>query len=387
MNKWATMNLGTCCENLDKQRKPITKSKRVSGTIPYYGASGVVDHVNDFLFDEELLLVSEDGANLLARTYPIAFSISGKAWVNNHAHVLRFTDSIARRFVEYYLNSISLEPWVSGMAQPKLNQAKLNAIPIPIPPLPEQKRIVAILDEAFGAIDRAKEIATQNVANARELFESYLNRVFSLKGEGWEETCLNDVSSIESKLVDPKQDEFIDLPHIGAGNMVSQSDQLVEVLTAREEGLISNKYTFDSTMVLYSKIRPYLMKVSRPNFVGLCSADVYPLSPVKEVLHRDFLFYTLLSKDFTDYAMSGSARAGMPKVNRKHMFAYRFSLPPLEDQKRIAKRTDSLVEEARSLERIHTQKIAALDELKQSILQKAFTGQLTANSPELEAVP
>jgi len=113
---WPTKSLNEICENLDSKRVPITKSKRKSGNIPYYGASGVVDHVDDYLFDEDLLLVSEDGANLLARTYPIAFSITGKTWVNNHAHVLRFEKEVTRRFAEYYFNSISLEPYVSGMA-------------------------------------------------------------------------------------------------------------------------------------------------------------------------------------------------------------------------------------------------------------------------------
>jgi len=183
---WAEMCLSDCCENLDSKRKPITKSKRTAGCIPYYGASGIVDYVDGFLFDEDLLLVSEDGANLLARTYPIAFSINGKTWVNNHAHVLRFDNANTRRFMEYYLNSIPLDPWVSGMAQPKLNQTKLNAIPVPLPPLPEQKRIVSILDEAFGAIAKAKENAARNLANAQELFDSYLNRVVCLlrKGRG-----------------------------------------------------------------------------------------------------------------------------------------------------------------------------------------------------------
>lgn len=125
---WEEKKLGEVCENLDRQRIPITKSKRVSGEIPYYGASGVVDHVNEFIFDEDLLLVSEDGANLLTRTYPIAFSISGKTWVNNHAHVLRFSNMATQKFVEYYLNSIKLDEFISGMAQPKLNQRKLNSI-------------------------------------------------------------------------------------------------------------------------------------------------------------------------------------------------------------------------------------------------------------------
>ncbi|MCL6220106.1 restriction endonuclease subunit S [Zunongwangia pacifica] len=139
---WEEKKLGEVCENLDRKRVPISKNKREAGEIPYYGASGVVDYVKDYLFDEELLLVSEDGANLLARTYPIAFSISGKTWVNNHAHVLRFQDQIDQKFIELYLNSISLEPYVSGMAQPKLNQKKLNSIIVPDISKKEKKIVV-----------------------------------------------------------------------------------------------------------------------------------------------------------------------------------------------------------------------------------------------------
>lgn len=123
---WEEKTLNQISENLDSKRVPITKNVRSSGSIPYYGASGIVDYVADYLFDEDLLCVSEDGANLLARTYPIAFSISGKTWVNNHAHVLRFENMVSQKFVELYLNSIKLDDFVSGMAQPKLNQTMLN---------------------------------------------------------------------------------------------------------------------------------------------------------------------------------------------------------------------------------------------------------------------
>jgi len=138
--------LGDVCENLDSKRIPITKNKRTEGNIPYYGASGVVDHVNEYIFNEDLLLVSEDGANLLARTYPIAFSISGKTWVNNHAHVLKFQSMAAQRFIEYYLNSIKLDDYVSGMAQPKLNQRMLNSISVPNADEHIQKDVVSRLD-------------------------------------------------------------------------------------------------------------------------------------------------------------------------------------------------------------------------------------------------
>lgn len=141
------MPLGEIAENLDSLRKPVTSGSREAGEIPYYGASGVVDYVKDFIFDGDYLLISEDGANLIARNTPIAFSISGKSWVNNHAHVLKFKSYNERRFVEYYLNNIDLAPYISGAAQPKLNQKNLNSIKIPIPSYDEQKRIVTILDK------------------------------------------------------------------------------------------------------------------------------------------------------------------------------------------------------------------------------------------------
>lgn len=119
--------------NCDSQRKPVTKGQRSIGEYPYYGASGIVDYVDDYIFDGDYLLVSEDGANLLARVTPIAFSIFGKNWVNNHAHVLKFSNWHLQKYVEIYLNGIDLSKYISGAAQPKLNQQNLNSIIIPVP--------------------------------------------------------------------------------------------------------------------------------------------------------------------------------------------------------------------------------------------------------------
>ena len=130
---YAYMTLDEISENCDRHRKPVTKGKREAGKYPYYGASGIVDYVSDYIFDGDYLLVSEDGANLLARNTPIAFSISGKNWVNNHAHVLKFDTYELRRYVEIYLNAIDLSKYISGGAQLKLNQENLNKISIPIP--------------------------------------------------------------------------------------------------------------------------------------------------------------------------------------------------------------------------------------------------------------
>jgi type I restriction enzyme, S subunit len=105
---WEEKTLDQISENLDSKRVPITKNKRKSGIYQYYGASGIVDYVDGYIFDEDLLLVSEDGANLLARATPIAFSVSGKIWVNNHAHILRFQNMETQKFVEMFFASIKL---------------------------------------------------------------------------------------------------------------------------------------------------------------------------------------------------------------------------------------------------------------------------------------
>jgi len=166
--------------------------------------------------------------------------------------------------------------------------------------------------------------------------------VFSQRGEGWVDCRMSDICEITSKLVDPKEDKYLDFYHVGAGNMVSMTGELVNVKTAREEGLISGKFVFDDSMVLYSKIRPYLMKVTRPDFMGLCSADVYPLSPIGNKVDKHYLFYLLLSKNFTNYAILGSGRAGMPKVNRTHLFNYLVKIPSIEKQREYVIKIDQI---------------------------------------------
>ena len=171
--------LGSLAENLDSKRKPITSGLRESGSIPYYGASGIVDYVKDYIFDGDYLLISEDGANLTARNTPIAFSISGKNWVNNHAHVLKFETYAERRYVEYYLNSIELTPYISGAAQPKLNQKNLNSIKIPSPSLKEQERIVAILDKFDTLTTSLTEGLPREIALRQQQYEYYRELLLS----------------------------------------------------------------------------------------------------------------------------------------------------------------------------------------------------------------
>ena len=172
-------NLGDLAENLDSKRKPITSGLREPGGIPYYGASGIVDYVKGYIFDEDLLLVSEDGANLLARNTPIAFSINGKTWVNNHAHVLKFETYAERRYVEFYLNSIDLTPYISGAAQPKLNKKNLNSIRIPNPSPEDKVRIVAILDKFHELTSTINEGLPREIELRQKQYEHYRDLLLS----------------------------------------------------------------------------------------------------------------------------------------------------------------------------------------------------------------
>ena len=178
---YAVVTLEDIAENCDSMRKPVTSGKREAGEYPYYGASGIVDYVKDYIFDGDYLLVSEDGANLLAISTPIAFSISGKNWVNNHAHVLKFGCYETRRFVEFYLNSIDLAPYISGGAQPKLNQKNLNRIEIPLPSQERQKYIVDILDR-FDAIcnDLTSGLPAEIEARQKQ-YEYYRDKLLTFK--------------------------------------------------------------------------------------------------------------------------------------------------------------------------------------------------------------
>jgi len=177
---WVETTIDKISTNLDNKRIPITKSDRKAGEYPYYGASGIVDYVADYIFDGDTLLVSEDGANLLARSTPIAFSVTGKYWVNNHAHILKFESMATQRFVEFYFASIRLDEYITGAAQPKLNQKALNSIPIPIPvDVEEQAEIVGCIESMQEETQRLEVLYQRKLEALDELKQVLLHQAFS----------------------------------------------------------------------------------------------------------------------------------------------------------------------------------------------------------------
>ena len=151
---WCWVRFGTALINRDAERIPLSIAQRekLQKKYDYYGASGVIDKVDQYLFDKPLLLIGEDGANLLLRSKPIAFIASGQYWVNNHAHVIDSVGGVDLRYIALFINAINLAPYVTGTAQPKMNQEKLNSILVPLPPVAEQQRIVTAFEEIVAII-------------------------------------------------------------------------------------------------------------------------------------------------------------------------------------------------------------------------------------------
>ena len=178
---YAYVCLEDISENCDSQRKPVTKGDRASGEYPYYGASGIVDYVEDYIFDGDYLLISEDGANLVARVTPIAFSISGKSWVNNHAHVLKFRNKYEQRYVEMYLNGMDLSKYISGAAQPKLNQKNLNSIQIPMPMIEDVIRIVDVLQRFDTLCNDISDGLPAEIEARQKQYEFYRDKLLTFK--------------------------------------------------------------------------------------------------------------------------------------------------------------------------------------------------------------
>lgn len=177
---WEEKKLSEITENQDSKRIPLSKSQRdnMNRIYDYYGASGIIDKVDDYIFEGKKLLIGEDGANLVTRSKDIAFIADGKYWVNNHAHILDVKDTVLLMYLCNYINNMDLIPYVTGSAQPKLTQAKMNNIKIFLPTLPEQHEIVRLIDDLLARERAAQQAAEQALASIDLMKKSVLARAF-----------------------------------------------------------------------------------------------------------------------------------------------------------------------------------------------------------------
>lgn len=181
---WVISKLMYAVDFLDGKRKPVKSSDRekMKGVYPYYGASGVIDYVDDFIYDEELILLGEDGENILSRNSPLAFKVIGKIWVNNHAHVLKPKDDFDIDFLTNYLESTDYTLLNSGTAQPKLNKRNCENIMVPKPTINEQKAIATVLTDTDELIYNLKTIIAKKKAIKQGAMQELLTGKKRLKG-------------------------------------------------------------------------------------------------------------------------------------------------------------------------------------------------------------
>jgi len=177
---WECILFGNAVNNYDGKRKPLSRKVRLNrqGKFRYYGATEIVDYIDDYIFDGKYLLIGEDGANLLSKNRPLAFIVEGKFWVNNHAHVIQSKDFLNIEYLNYYINSININQYVSGTAQPKLNQANMNKIPISFPSIEEQHLIVQEIERRLSVADKMEEQIKASLQQAEALKQSILKKAF-----------------------------------------------------------------------------------------------------------------------------------------------------------------------------------------------------------------
>ena len=380
---WGIVNIGEACEILDNKRKPITKKDRIEGDYPYYGATGILSYVEGYIFDEKLVLLGEDGAKWESGDRS-AFIINGKTWVNNHAHVLRPNRKVLiDEWLVYNLNFQNLMTYVSGMTVPKLNQGNMKKIQISVPQIEEQKEIVSILDDAFASIDKAKANIERNIENAKELFQSKLNEIFSQTGKGWENKTLIDIC------------KFIDY----RGRTPKKTDNGVKLITAKNVrmGYLKNNPEefidideYDNWMtrgipekgdVLFTTEAPLanvaLLNTSEKNALA---QRIITLCPDRSLLSGEYLCYCLQSKPIQKKILDKGTGATVTGIKSKLLKKIEVQINSLKEQQKIVNLLDTLNNLTQSSISNYEKELDNLEELKKSILQKAFSGELTNKS-------
>ncbi len=282
-----------------------------------------------------------------------------------------------------YLNDVNSK--VSGSTRSRISRKNLGTVEIPLPPLPEQKRIVSILDKAFAAIDKAKANYEQNLKNAKELFESYLQGVFEKKGKGWEKKTLGNLCEIKGR-IGYRGYTVKDLVEKGNG-----------AITLSPSNIVNNKFVLDRcTYISYFKyeespeIKVYngdILFVKTGSTYGKVAlvehleekATINPQFVVFKELrcNNKFLYYCLITKKFKLLVEGIIGGAATPTLSQANLAQLAIDIPSEEEQIIISKQLDLLVSETKNLESIYLKKIQDLEELKKSLLQKAFSGELT----------
>lgn len=397
MSNWKRVQLGAVVDLFDHIRIPLNSRQRAErrGPYPYYGAQGIIDSVDEYLFDGRYLLVPEDGENLNSRKLPIAYFADGKFWVNNHAHILRAKTGVADDvFLKHWLNNSDIRPYVTGSAQPKLSQANLKRMELLLPPIGEQRRIASILGAYDDLIKVNRRRITLVEEMARRLFDEWfvhfhfpghegrtmVETPSGLCPEGWRHTELRELcDEVRDSVLPSDIDE--NTPYVGLEHIPRRSTTLDD--SGRADEVTSTKLCFQKGDILFGKIRPYFHKVVFAPFEGVSSSDAIVIRSRSSEWNG--LVLSIVSSDgFVAHSVTTSNGTKMPRANWNVLARFSVAIPP----ERLLKRYNDMVigwaEFAASLN-------GACNRLSKSrdlILPRLISGELSVASAEreLEAV-
>jgi len=389
---WQWVKLGEVCEFLDSKRVPVNEDERrrrilgkpISSLYPYYGANGQVGWIDDYIFDEPLILLAEDGGFFGSLTKSIAYKIVGKSWVNNHAHVLRPKDSIIIDFCHF---ALSIRPdigqMVTGNTRPKLNQEIAAQIQIPLPPLSEQKRISVILNEQLAAVDKARAAAEAQLEAAKALPAAYLREVFPRPGQelpaGWKWVKLGDVCArIEygyttSADTSIKQPKFLRITDIQNGLVDWESVPGCQI-PGSEEG----EYSLQEDDIVFARTgattgKSYILK-NPPR--SIFASYLIRVRTKQTVIKADFLYSFFLSDAYWQQIASGARGGAQAGFNATMLRDLVVPLPPILVQERIAANMFKRLGSVDNLTHLIYTLTDQFNSYPSAILRKAFNGEL-----------
>jgi type I restriction enzyme S subunit len=425
-DSWSIATLGMITKNLDGQRVPIKSKDRSNrqGQYPYYGASGIIDTIDDFLFDGDFLLIAEDGANLLSRSTPIAFRANGRFWVNNHAHVVQTLGGMPLDYLQAYLNGQSIEYFITGSAQPKLTQESMNNIPVPIAPLAEQIRIVKKIETLLGQVNRVRDRLSRVPAILKRFRQAVLAAACSGRlTEDWREKHV-DIESAETRwnlsgLTPMQADSLPELPeswvyrrlehiservsvgHVGPTSQHYCSKEM-GVPFVRSQNVRPGRLEMDDVMSVTPAFHRSLKKSQLKagdllivrvgaNRGDACVVppDIGPLNCANIVFARPFSGISEYLEAYCQSTLGQSLLLDMTTgsaqgvINTTAAAELPIPIPPGPEQEEILRRVAGIFEPADAIERrVYAVTIRA-NRLAQSILAKAFRGELVPTEAEL----
>ena len=377
MSSWEKVPLGELCEVLDNQRKPVTKWDRISGEIPYYGATGIQDYVADFLFDEKLVLLGEDGAKWAAGDKS-AFIVEGKTWVNNHAHVLRPNrNRLKDEWLTYFLVMSDLSDYVTGVTVPKLNQGRMREIPIPLPPIETQARLLRELEQSIALIEELEIASNKKIELSKELFAAFVGEkvstvekehgVFSM-GELFEIARGGSPRPIKSFIT--REPDGVNWIKIGdatrSGKYIDSTREKIKPSGASRSRRVKSGDLLLSNSMSFG--RPYILKTDG------CIHDGWVVLTAKQDVDSEYAYYVLgslyMKSQFANLAQGSTVQ----NLNIDLISRARMPLPPLSVQKELVflfQKAESLSSEFDALQ---SASASAIAELRQIAFAEVFEG-------------